>query len=72
MRSFAAPRVIVSGRAVPFRAGTKRQERTGRLLRLGRGPKKSPGETGRGDKACLTLPEHCDIPPPNVRVWRNW
>lgn len=34
--------------------------------------KKSPEETEGGDKACLTLSEHCDIPPPNVRVWRNW
>ncbi|EKJ93295.1 hypothetical protein C241_25691 [Bradyrhizobium lupini HPC(L)] len=34
--------------------------------------KKSPGETKGSGTACLTLSEHCDIPPPNVRVWRNW
>ncbi len=31
-----------------------------------------PGGNKSRRTACLTLPEHCDIPPPNVRVWRNW
>ncbi len=45
----------------------------GRLpLPAGAGNKKSPEETKGGGTACLTLSEHCDIPPPNVRVWRNW
>ena len=69
---FSAQRLPLPGcRALsPVRAANKRRPPTAPAA--GTAGEKSPEETKGGDKARLTLSEHCDIPPPNVRVWRNW